>query len=233
LSNKLLLVEDEEHLAFSLRFNLEAEGFAVDHAASLAAAHGWLASTSYDAFVLDVMLPDGDGIDFCRQLRSAGDRSPILILTALGTTADVVRGLEAGADDYVTKPFAWPELLGRLMALLRRQRWDRLLASAPPRGQVRFGAGHLVDLDRGHAYTNGQQVQLTDLEFALLAFFLTHPNQAIPRERLLEEVWRLPGTLQTRTVDNFLVRLRRQFERDPAHPEHFQTVRGAGYRFRP
>lgn len=234
MNRALLLVEDEEHLAFTLHFNLIAEGYEVDVAPSIEGARSCLEGRSYDALLLDVMLPDGDGIEFCRDLRAGGERAPILMLTALGTTEDIVRGLDAGADDYVPKPFQLPELIGRLDSLMRRLNWDRQLAAEPIEGgQRRFGRGHLVDLDRGKVYVDGQPLTLTDLEFELLAFFVRHPNEVVTRERLLEEVWRLPGTTNTRTVDNFLVRLRRMFEADPAHPEHFMTVRGSGYRFRP
>jgi two-component system, OmpR family, alkaline phosphatase synthesis response regulator PhoP len=233
LAGRLLVVEDEEHLAFSLQFNFEAEGYAVTVATCLRDARGHLADASYDLIVLDMMLPDGLGIDLCRELRVGGDHTPVLFLTAKGAPDDVVAGLDAGADDYVTKPFVLVELLTRVAAMLRRQRWND---SAPAAGGVdvfEFGSGNRVDFSTHEATAHGQPVSLTDLELRLLRFFSERQSLVVSRQELLEDVWGLAGDTNTRTVDNFLVRLRRLFEVDPSRPAHFVTVRGVGYRFVP
>ncbi len=236
---RLLLVEDEANLAFTLEYNLRAEGYLVDVAPTLADAATRLGRESYEVLVLDVMLPDGSGFDLCRQLRARGNRTPILMLTALGTSDDVVGGLDAGADDYVTKPFDLTELVGRITALRRRRAWDREATPVPAAKLFRFGP-FTVDLARREVTRKGvlgtgpgEQVPLTDLELELLAYFVQRPGEVVTRAQLLEDVWQLPRTTHTRTVDNFLVRLRRLFEQDPAAPKHFMTVHGTGYRFCP
>lgn len=231
---QLLLVEDEEHLAFSLEYNLVAEGYQVDVAGTLADARRHLDQTDYELIVLDVMLPDGNGMDFCRGLRDSGDTTPVLMLTALDATDNIIDGLSTGADDYVPKPFDLRELIGRIEAVLRRRRWEREQVGLPDTGGTVELEGHQVDLDRREVTNpDGEQVTMTDLEFELLSYFIRHPHQVVTRENLLESVWKLPATTNTRTVDNFIVRLRKRFEPDPAEPSHFLTVRGAGYRFRP
>lgn len=233
LPGRLLVVEDEQHLAFSLEFNFAAEGYDVAVATCLAEARANLGEASYDLIVLDMMLPDGLGIDLCRELRLAGDHTPVLFLTAKGAPDDVVAGLDAGADDYVTKPFVLQELLTRVAAMLRRQRWND---AAPAPGAIRaieFGDGNRVDFETREARARGEAVSLTDLELRLLRFFVERQSLVVSRQELLEEVWGLAGDTNTRTVDNFLVRLRRLFEADPSRPAHFVTVRGVGYRFVP
>ena len=227
---RILLVEDEEHLAINLEFNLAEEGYQVDHAGDLAQARAWVGQHTYDLVVLDVMLPDGLGTHFCEELRAGRVLTPVLMLTAKGTSDDVVTGLEAGADDYMTKPFSLRELLGRVRALLRRRAWESDEGVGPKK--VHFGA-HSVNFETREVLAHGQPVNLTALEMSLLRFFLTRPGQVLTREELLQEVWGLSPQTHTRTVDNFLVRLRRLFEEDPLHPRHFITLRGAGYRFLP
>ena len=228
----LLLIEDEEHIAFSLEYNLSEEGYEVDTVGTLADARQKLDERGYDIVILDVMLPDGDGMSFCRSMRDAGDTTPVLMLTALGGKSDIVDGLDAGADDSVPKPFDVSELIGRLEALRRRRRWDREQAGLPSDGGIVELAGCEIDIDRREVRKDGEVLSMTDLEFELLHYFLVHPNQVVTREMLLVDVWRLPATTNTRTVDNFIVRLRKRFEEDPSNPEHFLTVRGSGYRFR-
>ena len=229
---RLLLVEDEEHLAFSLKFNLEEEGYFVHLAVTLAEA-GLVDCSEIDLILLDVMLPDGSGFDFCQALRDAGDFTPVLMLTAKGTSADIVSGLGAGADDYLTKPFALAELLGRIRAILRRRQWEKDKDAAKPGlSEETFGRNR-INFDTHEVVVGDTAVELTDLELRLLRFFLERPNLVVSRQDLLRDVWNLSPNTNTRTVDNFLVRLRRIFELDPAEPQHFLTIRGVGYRFVP
>ncbi len=230
---RLLIVEDEKHLAFALEYNLSAEGYDVDVAPDVATARQ-LVSRSPDLVLLDVMLPDGNGFDFCREVRTAGVTVPVMFLTAKGSLDDIVRGLEAGGDDYVTKPFALQELMGRVKAILRRRTWDGATRAtvAPGAGAYRF-AEHEIHWESREAFAWGRPASLTDLEFRMLRYFADNPGRVIPREELLANVWEVSPELNTRTVDVFMARLRRVFEREPAHPQHFLTVRGAGYRFVP
>ncbi len=226
---RLLVVEDEAHLAFGLQTNFELEGFQVDVAENLRQARDRLRPDhGYGLVVLDVMLPDGLGFELCQELRDRGDFTPVLALTALGHIEDRVTGLEAGADDYLTKPFELDELLARVRALIRRQRWHA------PALEARTSFGRVsVDFERHEVSVDGEPVQLTALELDLLRYFVHHPGRVVSRKELLVEVWKLADWPNTRTVDNFILRLRRHFERDPARPVHFQSVRGAGYRFVP
>lgn len=232
MSRRLLLVEDEDNIAFALRYNLQDEGYVVVHVDCLAAADRELREGGYDVVILDRMLPDGDGADFCTAMRTRGDHTPVLMLTAKNTSPDVIGGLDAGADDYLGKPFELGELLGRLAAMLRRARW------APPRPQVPAGqalifGAHRVEFEQRRIFANGVEIAATELELRLLRFFGDNPNAIISREKLLEHVWGVSRNVHTRTVDNFIVRLRKVFEPDPGNPKHFVTVRGIGYRFVP
>ncbi len=236
---RLLIVEDETHLAVNLRFNFEAEGYQVRVAQRLSEARAALSGAGVDLIVLDVMLPDGSGLDFLRELRRRNDRTPVLLLTARSASQHVVEGLELGADDYVCKPFSLEELIGRVGALLRRRRWDLVAEPGGGAGNAREEPGdslllgpHRVDFATHEAVLEGgERVELTELEIALLRYFAANENRVVSRGQLLEEVWGVSARTNTRTVDNFLVRLRRLFEEDPARPQRFLTVRGVGYRF--
>ena len=227
---RLLIVEDELHLGRALKLNFELEGFEVELAASGKAALRELVKPAPQAIVLDVELPDANGFELCAKLREAGIFAPVLMLTVRASAEDRVRGLEAGADDYLPKPFEMSELLARIRALLRRQAWAKEPIEAPR--VLRFGrvvidfAAHRVEVD-------GKPIALTALELELTAYFAANPGRVLPRQELLAEVWRLPSTNETRTVDNFVARLRKHFEVDPASPVHFLSHRGAGYRFEP
>lgn len=229
---RLLVVEDEDHLAKGLKLNLELEGYDVDIASTgRAAAEKFLAAEGYDAIVLDVMLPDLDGFELCRRLRESGNYVPVVMLTARNSAEDRVRGLECGADDYLVKPFELNELLARVRSVLRRRQWERG-GEARRRTQVlAFGDRVHIDFDTHEVIVDGQTLRLTQLEMDLLRYFANHAGRVIPREELLEQVWKLRNYSHTRTVDNFIVRLRKHFEEDPANPVHFVAVRGAGYRF--
>ena len=232
---RLLVVEDEEHLAAGLRLNLELDGYQVDIAGSARkAGECLLKPEGYDAIVLDVMLPDLNGFELCARLRDAGNYIPVIMLTARASAEDRVRGLEAGADDYMVKPFDLGELLARVRSVLRRRRWER--GEERPRKEREriylLGAAK-IDFDT-HEVTVGTELKkLTRLELDLLRYFIEHPDRVITRDELLEQVWKLRNSSTARTVDNFISRLRRHFEPDPQEPTHFLSVRGAGYRFIP
>ncbi len=227
----MLVVEDEHHLAAGLKLNLELEGYQVDVVGTGRAAAERLArAEDYDAIVLDVMLPDIDGFELCRRVRDSGNLTPVLMLTARGAAEDRVEGLDAGADDYLAKPFQLAELLARVRSLLRRRRWDT--GGAPPHEVLVFGEAR-VDFSTHEANCRGRPVELTRLEVDLVRYFAANAGRVISREELLEQVWKLRNYPNTRTVDNFIVRLRRHFEPDPAEPVHFLSVRGSGYRFLP
>lgn len=230
----ILVVEDEEHLAKGLRLNLELEGYQVVVApTSREAASAFVEHSRFAAVILDVMLPDLDGFAFCRKLRESNNFVPVMMLTARHAPEDRVRGLESGADDYVVKPFDLNELLARLRSMLRRQGWEQNGVAANSEATLRFGARALVNFDTHEVTVEGQEVHLTQLELDLLRFFASNPERVISREELLEKVWKLRGYSNTRTVDNFIGRLRRHFEVEPTDPQHFISVRGAGYRFVP
>lgn len=231
-TKRLLLLEDEEHLGFTLQFNLMEEGYHVDWAQSLKEAREHT-QEPYDLLILDVMLPDGSSLDWCKQLREQGLHVPILFLTAKGSPEDIVSGLEVGADDYVTKPFALHELLARIKAMLRRTAWHAKPTDAESHPQRFHFGNHQINFQTHEVVAHGKPVELTHLEIRLLRFFVQHQGAVVSRESLLENVWEVHASNYTRTVDNFLVRLRRIFEKDPSQPQHFVTVRGAGYRFLP
>jgi DNA-binding response OmpR family regulator len=230
---RILIVEDESHLAEGLRFNLEAEGYEVEIAEDGRTAVEWLtgAARSFDLVILDLMLPEMTGFEVCRRARAAGKLSPILILTAKDDVQDLVRGLEDGADDYLTKPFHLDELLVRVRGLLRRRRWDRVPVDDETPRAVRIGEV-TVHLDRFELETPRGPIQLTTRETGLLRALIDRDGEAMTRGELLEEVWGLRPDTKTRVVDSFMVRLRRYIEPDPSRPRHLVSVRGHGYRLK-
>jgi DNA-binding response OmpR family regulator len=239
----IAVVEDEEHLAQGLIFNLEAEGYRTHHESDGSAALDWLLSTPEPpaAVLLDVMLPGQDGFTIVRRLREAGRFIPVLMLTARGRTEDIVEGFSAGADDYLAKPFDLNILLARLSGLLRRMHWSANAEPTPAESPVSselqqpvFTLGdRTIDLDSLEIRGPGETIHLTVMEADLLRYLLEHPGKIVARKELLENVWRVHEDTDTRAIDNFLVRLRRYLEPDPANPVHFLTVRGVGYRFVP
>ncbi len=231
---RLLVVEDEKHLAEGLRLNFELEGHEVDVAETSREAEQLLARVRYDVIILDVMLPDADGFTLCRQQREAGNFTPVIMLPARSAPDDRVRGLEAGADDYLVKPFSLDELLARVRSQLRRIQWDRRHEPDAPTApdELRFGDA-VIDFSAMEAEIGGEPVRLTRLELDLLRYFGQHAGRALSRQELLESVWGLANYPNTRTVDNFVVRLRKLFEPEPAHPRYFLSVRGTGYKFDP
>jgi two-component system, OmpR family, alkaline phosphatase synthesis response regulator PhoP len=228
---RVLVVEDDPHLAAGLTENLRAEGYAVDTAADGEQALAWLRTNGCALILLDVMLPGCDGFAVCRALREQGNNTPVLFLTARGDPADRVRGLQSGGDDYLAKPFHLQELLLRVRAILRRWDWYRSASATTATATLSFG-GNEVDFRafRARAW-NGEAHELTEKEAMILKVLAEHGGEIVSREDLLEKVWGYDVFPSTRTVDNFILRLRKRFEKDPANPRHFLTVWGVGYRF--
>lgn len=226
---RVLLVEDEPNLARGIRENLEAEGYAVELVENGVTALAKMQAHDYGLVVLDVMLPGMDGFTVCERARRAGVDTPVLFLTAKGGATDRIRGLEAGGDDYLPKPFHLRELLLRVAAILRRRtRFDALTGS---RESLSFG-GNDFDFTsfRGRSWDGTEQV-LTPKEALILAELAKRDGRVVWREELLERVWGGETLPSSRTIDNFIVKLRKRFEREPDRPRHFHTVRGVGYRF--
>jgi two-component system alkaline phosphatase synthesis response regulator PhoP len=234
--SRVVVVEDETHIAHGLRFNLEAEGHEVQmfEAGEPALAQLLSENDRTEVLVLDVMLPGIDGFEVATQLRQANRFVPILMLTALGRPDDVLKGFESGADDYLPKPFDLKILLARVNGLLRRQQWTQ--KSAPTAQPDTDGgtialAGVTVDFDALEVRTSSAVHRLTLMEIDLLRYLIKHQGTAVSRRKILQDVWGLPQGLDTRAIDNFIVRLRRYIEPDPAKPRHLVTVRGLGYKF--
>jgi DNA-binding response OmpR family regulator len=223
----ILIVEDEQHLADGLRYNLEAEGYQVSVLDNGEAALDLLHTTAFDLMVLDVMLPGKSGFQVIAELRARGQFVPTLMLTARGHPDDVLRGFEAGADDYLTKPFELSILIARIRGLLRRRDW----LVTPPAPDIFSFAGKTVDFQKLELSTQTGVVPLTLMEVNVLRYLIQHEGQTVSRKMLLEDVWGLHEDTDTRAIDNFIVRLRRYVEPEPGKPRHMLTVRGVGYRF--
>jgi DNA-binding response OmpR family regulator len=263
--SRVLIVEDEAHLAQGLRFNLEAEGHSVEVAGDGERAIELLLGhkengqkqndraginknekenakrangkrersprEEFDAVVLDVMLPGKDGFEVATELRAAKNFVPVLMLTARGRPEDVLKGFASGADDYLPKPFELPILLARLHGLLRRREWIGV-RQAPVTDAFSFD-GRTIDFAKLELRINRNTIQLTLMEAELLRHLVRNSGRIVSRKAILEEVWGLHEDTDTRAIDNFIVRLRRYIEDDPAKPKHLLTARGVGYRFVP
>jgi DNA-binding response OmpR family regulator len=238
--NRVLVVEDELHLAEGLRFNLEAEGYQVELVDNGEAALEKLTQPpAFDVLILDVMLPGKDGFGVMTEMRQAGLLVPTLMLTARGHSDDVLRGFEAGADDYLTKPFDLAILLARLRGLLRRRDWLQAPvappAAAPPKQDDVFTFGAAADksvnFDSLELWVRDQVFRLTLMEANLLRYMIEHEGKPVSRKTMLQNVWSLQEDTDTRPIDNFIVRLRRYLEDDPKNPRHLLTVRSVGYQF--
>jgi two-component system alkaline phosphatase synthesis response regulator PhoP len=242
--SRVLVVEDEEHLAQGLRFNLEAEGYAAEVVGDGESATDRLLAKkeNFDLIVLDIMLPGKDGFSVVAELRAAQNYVPVLMLTARGRPEDVLKGFAAGADDYLAKPFDLSILLARAQGLLRRSQWMRGAgdgaratsavdaASAASFGKFSF-AGKTIDFGALELRSGDNTIHLTLMELELLRHLVRNDGKIVSRKQILEEVWGLHEDTDTRAIDNFIVRLRRYIEEDPANPRHLLTVRGVGYRF--
>jgi DNA-binding response OmpR family regulator len=222
---KILIVEDEPSMVAGLRDNFEFEGYQVLSAMDGVSGLERALADSPDLVILDVMMPRMSGLDVCRQLKSKRPTIPIIMLTARGQEVDKVVGLELGADDYVTKPFSIRELLARVKAVLRR-------VGSLPGAKDRYIFGDVeVNLQSCQVSRRGRSVDFSSKEFDLLKYFLSHPGEALTRDRLLEEVWGYDKFPTTRTVDAHIVRLRQKLEPKPDNPCFFLTVHGTGYKF--
>jgi two-component system, OmpR family, alkaline phosphatase synthesis response regulator PhoP len=223
----ILLVEDEIHLARGICFNLEQDGYRISHVESGEEALERLHYDRFELIILDIMLPGIDGFEVCEKIRLTDTRVPILMLTARSTEGDRITGLQKGADDYLVKPFSLNEFLLRVQGMLRRSAWYR---PDPVEEGYRFGDNEVFLLSY-RARTAQGEIDLTDLEVKMLALFFQKEGATVTRKVLLERVWGYSSDTETRTLDNFIVRLRKYFEPDPANPVFFLTVRGVGYRF--
>jgi DNA-binding response OmpR family regulator len=247
--SRLLIVEDEAHLAEGLRFNLEADSHSVEIVRDGESALKQILEKSepYDAVILDVMLPGINGFAVVSALRKAKNYVPVLILTARGRSEDVLQGFASGADDYLPKPFQLPIFLARLQGLLRRSEWlrrthdksvgtavsarERKTSDADADSEVFSFNGMKIDFAALELRASGTVIQLTLMEAKLLRHLIRHRGRTVSRKSILEEVWDLREDTDTRAIDNFIVRLRRYLEEDPSNPKHLLTVRGVGYRF--
>ena len=241
--SRVLVVEDEAHLAQGLRFNLEAEGYSVritdkgEEALRLLLAE----KETFDALILDVMLPGKDGFSIARELREAQNYIPLLMLTARTRPEDVLQGFEAGADDYLPKPFDLAILLARVESLLRRKNWLRSSTeeqaeptASPGEAEDVFRFGErTVDFAKLQLRSAGKVFQLTLMEAELLRYLIRNSDKPVSRKAILQNVWNLHEETDTRAIDNFIVRLRRYIEPVPSKPRHLLTVRGLGYQFVP
>ena len=243
----ILLVEDEEHLAQGLAFNLRNAGYDVDVVESGEDCLAALDESSFDLILLDVMLPGMSGLDVCKAVRRERRLEPIIMVSAKDRVEDAIAGIDAGADDYVTKPFDLDMLLAKVRGSLRRQVWGRTYGNGNGNGGAEengrapqtfdFGWWR-VDFstfraERTDDERKGEQVELSAKEVGILKLFSERPGEVVSRDTFLEEVWNLPASLETRTVDNFIHKLRQTLEDDPSKPRHIVSVRGAGYRYVP
>ena len=236
----IILVEDEEHLATGLIFNLQAEGYRTHHESDGDSALAYLLAAPQEgpeapsAILLDCMLPGTDGFAIARSLREAHRFVPILMLTARSRTEDILEGLEAGADDYLPKPFDLNILLVRLKTLLRRTAWQSTIPASvvepSPPDEYAFDH-HLIRFDALELIAPHATTHLTLMEADLLRYLTDREGKIVPRKEILEQVWRVHEDTDTRAIDNFIVRLRRYIETDPGNPVHLLTVRGVGYKF--
>jgi DNA-binding response OmpR family regulator len=229
-ATRILLVEDEINLARPLQFNLEQEGYEVRSTPNGREALEWLSAERFDLIILDVMIEEMDGFEVARRVRRQDQRLPILMLTARGADQDRIQGLELGADDYMVKPFHLKELLLRVQRMLQRTHWYEDGKRRPREVAV---AGFIVDLEKLRGNGPRGELQITALEAELLSVLTAEPNRVLSRSELLERVWGYSSDVESRTVDNFIVRLRRYFEEEPDQPRHFVSIRGRGYMYVP
>ena len=232
-NHRILLVEDETHLAIGIKYNLEAEGYLVEVAGDGPTALAKLADTelAFDLVILDLMLPGMSGYAVCGSLRGDGNDVPVLMLSARTLAEDRIRGYDVGADSYLHKPFDLDELLAMARGLISRRARRESTASKKGVAEVYEFGRVRVNFGTFEVTVAGQEMKLTHLDMKLLRYLIENEGLVVSRSELLERVWEQPGSISTRTVDNYLLRLRKYFEIDPAEPRHFLSVRGAGYRF--
>ncbi len=221
---KILIVEDETSMRTGLCDNLDFEGYEVETAEDGEEGLKMILGNTYDLILLDVMLPKMSGFDVCKTVRSKNITTPIIMLTAKGEEIDKVLGLEIGADDYITKPFSLRELLARIKAMLRRSSIEKEMPESVQIGRLK------LDFKSYNAWENDDSVALTHKEFEILKYFCDKKNKTISRNELLEKVWGYDQDITTRTIDNFILKLRQKIEENPSHPKHILTVHGIGYK---
>lgn len=225
---KILLVEDEESLSVGLEYNLTEEGYEVVWAKDGREAVKYFNSQVFDLIILDIMLPYYNGFEIAEKVREKDPQMPILMLTARTGAADKVKGLELGADDYMTKPFHLKELLLRVKGMLKRKLWYKSILVESP--VYKFGKNE-INFENLNCLVENKRIRLTQREAMVLKYLVENKGKIISRKELLEKVWHLNPEVETRTVDNFIVKLRKYFEPDPANPVHIISVRSAGYMF--
>jgi DNA-binding response OmpR family regulator len=221
----LLIIEDDISILRGLKDNLEFEGYRVVTETNGKKGLQLALEKNPDLLLLDLMLPGINGYEICRKLKKEKPLLPVIMLTARGTEMDKVSGLDTGADDYITKPFSLPELLARIRAVLRRTASEPGLPDEYCFGNIK------LDFKKLRAFRDDQEIKLSGKEFAILRYFIRHEGEAVHRHDLLDEVWGFEAIPTTRTVDNFILDLRKKLEEDPSKPKHIQSVRGIGYRF--
>jgi DNA-binding response OmpR family regulator len=221
----ILVIEDDLNILLGLEENLVLEGYSVISAVNGNDGLKSAMENGIDLLLLDIMLPGINGFEICRKLKKEKPEIPVIMLTARGSEMDKVAGLDIGADDYITKPFSLPELLARIRAAFRRIKKD-------PDPLDNFSFGEVtIDFKNFQAFCKGQEVNLTNKEFDIMEYFITHEDKAIHRHDLLNEVWGYETMPTTRTVDNFILDLRKKLEENPSEPKHIISVRGVGYKF--
>lgn len=221
---KILIVEDEAAMRTGLTDNLEVEGYEIDDAEDGNIGLEKITNNKYDLIILDVMIPGISGFDVCKKVRASGNLTPIILLTAKGEEIDKVLGLELGADDYITKPFSLRELLARVKAILRR-------TETLPKTNDEYTIGRLqINFLTFNAKSNGKEVNLSHREFEILKYLVEHKNSTVSRDDLLSDVWGYESRVTTRTVDNFILKLRQKIEEDINHPRIILTIYGIGYK---
>ncbi len=225
---KILVVEDEEALAFGIEFNLMQEGYSVTIAKDGKEAVELINANTFDLFILDIMLPYLDGFEIAQYIREKDPQIPILILTARTKKEDKIKGLEIGVDDYLTKPFHLEELLLRIQGMLKRKSWYREILTDNP--EYKFGK-NILNFSTFECSHGNKKFRMTTQEAITMKYFIENKGKIITRKELLENVWKINPDVETRTVDNFIVRLRKLFENDPSEPVYIKSIRSAGYMF--
>jgi len=220
----ILIVEDEKAMRSGLRDNLEIEGYNIEEAEDGTAGFEKIMANKYDLIIMDVMMPGISGFEVCKKVRASGIETPIILLTAKGEEIDKVLGLELGADDYITKPFSLRELLARVKAILRR-------TETTTKTNDEYKIGRLqINFHSFNAKSNGNEVNLSHREFEILKYLVEHKNSTVSRDDLLEDVWGYESKVTTRTIDNFILKLRQKIEEDINHPKVILTIYGIGYK---
>jgi DNA-binding response OmpR family regulator len=226
MNKKILIIEDEQDLIKGLKLNLSDEGYQVDWALDGKEGLRKAVEEAPDLIILDIMLPEMNGLDVCRELRYKNINTPVIMLTAKGEEIDKVVGLEIGADDYMTKPFSIRELIARIKARLRSAERETITELKS------YSFGDIeIDFIRYKVRRKGQEMEFTSLEMEILKYFITHRGEVISRNDLLDKIWGYESYPTTRTIDNHILKLRKKIEDDPSHPRYILSVYGGGYRF--